>query len=301
MSNVSKNRTSEAYNSHFPTVLRELIRKKGVTQEKFAQSINVNRQTIGQWKDGITAPDIYALKKISEKYHISADYLLGLTNSPSINEDIRVINAMTGLNDEAISNLIRIKEMDSQSIASKIISSEYFIDLLNILEEIEFETAQYYESIERFSKKFQEADKKDAQLMLQVNWLDTHASLPSRYLKSIEHNNIELHVTKYINFLRHELNTVFANIINDILGTGKSMRDYDMEFVERAIDLIGDSDNEKTVLLVKTLTDKYKTKMKEKELSIWEEMAACDEDEINKAKARLQELVTKYGGSEGND
>ncbi len=72
----------EAYNRCFPSRLRELLKRKGETQKKLATFINVNQQTVSLWKDGKTAPDINALKKIAEYYNVSADYLIGITKTP---------------------------------------------------------------------------------------------------------------------------------------------------------------------------------------------------------------------------
>lgn len=38
--------------------------------------INTTRQSIGQWKNGDTVPNIIMLKSIAEFFNVSADYLL---------------------------------------------------------------------------------------------------------------------------------------------------------------------------------------------------------------------------------
>lgn len=96
----------ENYDSPFPTRLRQLIEESGQTQDYIAKQIEVNRQSIGQWKDGTTAPDIYILVKIANHFEVSADFLVGLTDVKSNRTDIKSVHEKTGLSDMAIENLI---------------------------------------------------------------------------------------------------------------------------------------------------------------------------------------------------
>ena len=48
----------------------------GMTQEQIAEQINVSRQTISNWENGKSLPDVISLIKISDLYQISLDDLL---------------------------------------------------------------------------------------------------------------------------------------------------------------------------------------------------------------------------------
>lgn len=50
--------------------------KAGLTQEQAAQVLDVSRQTISNWENGKTYPDIISVIKMSDQYHISLDHLL---------------------------------------------------------------------------------------------------------------------------------------------------------------------------------------------------------------------------------
>ncbi|MDE6661656.1 MAG: helix-turn-helix domain-containing protein, partial [Anaeroplasmataceae bacterium] len=50
---------------------------KGWTQEELAEKLNVTRQTISKWEQGINEPDIDTLKKLSEVFDVSIDELIG--------------------------------------------------------------------------------------------------------------------------------------------------------------------------------------------------------------------------------
>lgn len=65
--------------------IQENIKKyrtlKGWTQEDLATYLNVTRQTISKWEQGINEPDISTLERLSELFEISVDELLGKENS----------------------------------------------------------------------------------------------------------------------------------------------------------------------------------------------------------------------------
>jgi len=132
MPRIKRIHTQDSFNLPFPTRLRQLIEDSGQTQEFIAKQIEVNRQSIGQWKDGTTAPDVYTLVKIANHFGVSADYLLGLTNVQSNKTDIKSVHEKTGLLDMAIENLIseNVSQIGNTSILSELLSKEHFYKLL---------------------------------------------------------------------------------------------------------------------------------------------------------------------------
>lgn len=48
----------------------------GLTQEQASQALGVSRQTISNWENGKTYPDIISAVKMSDLYHVSLDRLL---------------------------------------------------------------------------------------------------------------------------------------------------------------------------------------------------------------------------------
>ena len=60
----------------FSEKLKELRKKKGLTQEDLASELNVSRQAITKWESGDGAPDIDNLKNIALFFHVSVDYLI---------------------------------------------------------------------------------------------------------------------------------------------------------------------------------------------------------------------------------
>ena len=75
---MDKKTNNYGFYSIFPTLLRNLMSSRKITQEEVARFCGVQRQTIAQWKDGKTRPDIIDLEHLATLFHVSADYLLGL-------------------------------------------------------------------------------------------------------------------------------------------------------------------------------------------------------------------------------
>lgn len=73
----------QGYNLPFPKQLRKLLETSGTNQQVLADHVGVSRQTIAQWKDGKTVPNIYSLQKMTSFFQVSYEYLLGETVCPT--------------------------------------------------------------------------------------------------------------------------------------------------------------------------------------------------------------------------
>lgn len=93
------------YNSVFAQRFRKLIEDAKITLPELAQHIGTTRQSIGQWKDGNTIPDISALKRIAEYFNVTSDYLLGLSDVASIDTDVQAVCEYTGLTESTVQEM----------------------------------------------------------------------------------------------------------------------------------------------------------------------------------------------------
>lgn len=64
----------------------EIRKEHGLTQEDLAKEFNVTRQTVSNWENEKSYPDLFTLVKISDTYHYSLDRML--------KEDIDMTEAM---------------------------------------------------------------------------------------------------------------------------------------------------------------------------------------------------------------
>lgn len=64
--------------------LKEIRKKKGISQLKLAMDLNMNQNTVSRYETGEREPGINELIKIADYFNISVDYLLERTNNPTM-------------------------------------------------------------------------------------------------------------------------------------------------------------------------------------------------------------------------
>ncbi len=73
----------------FGEQVKELRKKESLTQEQFAQKLNVTRQAVSNWENNRNLPDIEMLIKFSNVFKVSLDQLiLGGTNMNNMTEKL---------------------------------------------------------------------------------------------------------------------------------------------------------------------------------------------------------------------
>ena len=65
--------------------LKELRKKKGISQLRLATDLNTTQNTISRYETGEREPGIDELIKIADYFNVSVDYLIGRTENPKIN------------------------------------------------------------------------------------------------------------------------------------------------------------------------------------------------------------------------
>lgn len=101
-----QNTTSDRYNCTFPCRLRDLMSEKNITQSMVATAINKTRQTVSNYADGSSEPDLKTLVAIANYFDVSVDYLVdNRAPARSKNPDVQITAEYTGLNEEVINHL----------------------------------------------------------------------------------------------------------------------------------------------------------------------------------------------------
>ena len=72
--------------------IKSLRKSKGLSQEELAIKLNVVRQTISKWEQGLSVPDANMLISISEVFEIPVSTLLGETINESKVDDLKAIS-----------------------------------------------------------------------------------------------------------------------------------------------------------------------------------------------------------------
>ena len=66
--------------------LKELRKKKGISQLRLATDLNTTQNTISRYETSEREPGIAELIKIADYFNVSVDYLIGRTENPNINK-----------------------------------------------------------------------------------------------------------------------------------------------------------------------------------------------------------------------
>ncbi len=72
--------------------IKQLRKSKGLSQEELAIKLNVVRQTISKWEQGLSVPDSEMLVSISEVFETPVSILLGENISETKGDDIKAIS-----------------------------------------------------------------------------------------------------------------------------------------------------------------------------------------------------------------
>lgn len=102
MGRKAKNVDKEGY---FQARLREQFNKHFKSQSELANMLGMSRQAVGGWLKGESVPDISALETMARHFGVSADYLLGLSDTATPDTSARAAAAYTGLSEEAVTRL----------------------------------------------------------------------------------------------------------------------------------------------------------------------------------------------------
>ena len=102
------------------TRIRELREQAGETQIDLANLLEVKRQIISYFENGTRTPNIEKLAIIASHYNTTTDFLLCLTNEPTTDKDIQFIYKYTGLDENSIETLHRLKQESMNGVNQKL-------------------------------------------------------------------------------------------------------------------------------------------------------------------------------------
>ena len=94
--------------------IKRFRKEKGLSQEELAEKLNVVRQTVSKWENGLSVPDAEMLIRIADTLDTTVNILLNLTKndetseSHSINEKLDEINNILVDQKEKRRKLLRI-------------------------------------------------------------------------------------------------------------------------------------------------------------------------------------------------
>ena len=100
----SKNTCVEVFGKR----LKELRKANGYTIEQFAEAVGISKSTVGYYENNNRMPDIEILSRIADVLNVSADYLIGKTNTTATKGKTKTVCDFTGLSDTAVEYLAEL-------------------------------------------------------------------------------------------------------------------------------------------------------------------------------------------------
>lgn len=82
--------------------IKALREARGWTQAELARKMNMTRNVINSWEQGLSMPSPPSLVDLARLFSVSTDYLLGVENYSAVN--------VTGLNEEDVALLARLAD-----------------------------------------------------------------------------------------------------------------------------------------------------------------------------------------------
>ena len=64
--------------------IKELRGRAGLSQSALAKKIGVTRSAVNAWEMGLSIPTTQYVAELTQLFHVSAEYMLGLDNTESI-------------------------------------------------------------------------------------------------------------------------------------------------------------------------------------------------------------------------
>lgn len=128
MARASRGDTNKKANSPFATRLSQLMNENPVTtQADLAKITDKTRQTVSQYVNGISEPGYDTLVKIADHFNVSLDYLLGRSNTRTLDTSIHAICSYTGLNEESVNTLHKFVDLANGVILYDEIYDDYVV------------------------------------------------------------------------------------------------------------------------------------------------------------------------------
>ncbi len=103
---------NEQYKRAIAQRISTLISTKFIKQKDLAHAIGVTDNTISYFCKGTRTPNIQQIIQIARYFGVSVDYLLGLTENQTTDEDVKTACKVTGLSEGAIKNIVAAGDAD---------------------------------------------------------------------------------------------------------------------------------------------------------------------------------------------
>lgn len=106
-------------NAAFGVKIIELRKESGLSQAKLAEMAGVTQQTLSRYEKGERQASLDFVITVADIFRVSADYLLGLSDVKSTEQDIKTACKVLGLPQKAVENIKEIAGMYDTALLKK--------------------------------------------------------------------------------------------------------------------------------------------------------------------------------------
>ena len=99
----------------FKTRFRQLVGDTA-RHEEIANKVNASRQNVGNWLNGNSMPNAAALIEIARAYSVSVDWLLCISDTQTIDKNVKFVQDCTGLSEKSVFTLINKSDKTEDSV-----------------------------------------------------------------------------------------------------------------------------------------------------------------------------------------
>lgn len=112
----------------FGDKLKKIRIQYGMTQDNFADEMNISLDTVKNWEQGYNYPSIDMLVSIAEYFNCDFDYLIGQQETPS--KEYAHISDMIGISEDAAAQLMEAKLQGNPitEVLSELIENNSLLD-----------------------------------------------------------------------------------------------------------------------------------------------------------------------------
>lgn len=84
--------TSQFFISQSKNRIQKCRKTNGLSQQELADLLNLSRSTIAMYETGASEPDYLSISKMAKLFNVCTDYLMGITNYPTIdNHNVMIV------------------------------------------------------------------------------------------------------------------------------------------------------------------------------------------------------------------
>lgn len=155
--------------------LKEVRKQAGLSQEQFAEKMNISRSAIAKWETNKGIPDIDNLKAISQLFNVSIDYLLdnGQNVEKFIMQEPIDLSKYQGTKKQKKDKIIREKFPDAEIMTLlgqlKLTKSEKTIDnAIGFLTSAPFGIPDFINGVKNLNKDFYLVNQGEKQFLVLI-------------------------------------------------------------------------------------------------------------------------------------